>query len=174
MTEQDTVAADPISIAAISTAEWKEVPGFAGLYEVCVTGQIRRVGRRELRPYCGRDGYYRVQLWRENKASMYLLHRLVAHAFLGTGLPGLEANHRDGDKSHNGVDNLEWVTRSQNLIHAYRLGLRAKTPPPPFRKRKPRIAVKCACGCGSELETPDRKGRDRRCLSGHHPRPEKR
>ena len=63
--------------------------------------------------------YYRVHIG--NK--MYSVHRLVALAFIPNpdNLP--EVNHKDGDKSNNGVDNLEWVTGSQNVRHSMANGL---------------------------------------------------
>ena len=52
------------------------------------------------------------------------VHRLVAEAFIGNERNLKEINHIDGDKSNNNSSNLEWCTRSENLIHAYKTGLR--------------------------------------------------
>lgn len=57
-----------------------------------------------------------------------LVHRLVAIAFIDNPNNYRDVNHIDGNKENNRVDNLEWVTASQNAIHAYRLGLRVKPP----------------------------------------------
>ena len=54
------------------------------------------------------------------------LHVLVAEAFLGPCPKGKEANHRDGDRKNNAASNLEFVTHSQNVRHALRLGLRRR------------------------------------------------
>lgn len=51
------------------------------------------------------------------------VHRLVAQAFLGPIPAGHEVNHQNGDKAHNCVANLEYVTRSENVSHAYSAGL---------------------------------------------------
>ena len=49
---------------------------------------------------------------------------LLAESFLGPRPPGMEPNHRDGDKANNRPGNLEWVTRSRNIEHAWEIGLR--------------------------------------------------
>lgn len=51
------------------------------------------------------------------------LHRVIADAFLGPRSDGVEVNHRDGDKTHNAVVNLEYVSRSENLLHRVRMGI---------------------------------------------------
>ena len=51
------------------------------------------------------------------------VHRLVAHAFLGPCPKGKQVNHKDGIKSHNSVDNLEYVSSKENIRHAWKLGL---------------------------------------------------
>ena len=69
------------------------------------------------------NGYYTVSLYLSGKASTYYIARLVAEYFLENpdNLP--EVNHKDGDKSNNHVDNLEFCTRNQNMQHAHDLGL---------------------------------------------------
>lgn len=68
-------------------------------------------------------GYVRVVL----EGKWYFVHRLVAMAFLprvrGKGF----VNHKNGIKSDNRLENLEWVTRSENAIHAYKIGLKKVT-----------------------------------------------
>ena len=63
------------------------------------------------------DGYVPVRVHRKQ----YKLHRLIATAFdLPKVVGQTEVNHKDGNPSNNRVDNLEWVTRSQNVSHSYR------------------------------------------------------
>lgn len=64
-------------------------------------------------------GYYRVHLGKHT----YSVHRLVATAFIPNISDLPEVNHKDGNKANNSVDNLEWVTGKQNIIHAIKNNL---------------------------------------------------
>lgn len=70
-------------------------------------------------------GYLCVCLYRNGKGRTRKVHQLVVEAFLGVCPRGFEINHRDGDKENNALHNLEWVTASENLRHAFRTGLRS-------------------------------------------------
>lgn len=150
--------------------EWRSVVGYEGLYQVSDEGRVRRGGRVLKRQHTA-NGYPVVQLWRDGEPKTCLVHRVVAEAFIGTVPDGKEVNHRDGDKENATPSNLEYVTRSENSIHAYKTGLRLPTVDQMVdARRKPRVTVPCACDCGAQLETPDRKGRDRRYITGHNMR----
>ena len=152
--------------------EWRPVPDWEGLYEVSRNGLIRRVGSsRPLKPQPRPGGYWAVQFWRNNHATNVLVHCVVARAFIGAPPPGKEVNHKEGDKSRNGADDLEYLTRPENIRHAYRTGLHPVNIDQLVRaRRKPRVTTACECGCGTAIETPDRKGRDRRYVHGHNRR----
>lgn len=109
---------------------WAPVAGYRGVYEVSDAGAVRRVraGRgtraKELVPYSAGAGYLQVGLRTPGSRKKFYVHRLVASAFLGGSPPGKpEVNHKDGDKTNNSVDNLEWVSHSENHKHAYLTGL---------------------------------------------------
>ena len=76
-----------------------------------------------------KDGYLKVNLHNDEyksrgKGCECLVHRLVAEAFILNPMDFTEVNHKDGDKTNNCVDNLEWCSRQQNVLHSYKLGLR--------------------------------------------------
>lgn len=69
-------------------------------------------------------GYVNIYLYTpEHKAKTLLLHRVVANAFCERTAEQIEVNHIDGNKLNNCAENLEWVTRDENLLHAYNTGL---------------------------------------------------
>lgn len=119
--------------------KWKPVVGYEGLYEVSSNGSVKsidrvlidRIGReklfkgRILSTHLDRYGYPICKLWRDGKGKNYTVHRLVALSFLGNENNKPQVNHIDGNKINNSIDNLEWVTNSENDIHAYDLGLRS-------------------------------------------------
>lgn len=116
---------------------WKPVSGYEGLYEVSNTGKIRSIERmtvvgrrgsgRELRQYLTPYGYLEVSLSNKGKVSHKKVHRLVTDAFCEKLDGQDEVNHIDGDKQNNYASNLEWCTRRENTIHAYRNGLQTTT-----------------------------------------------
>lgn len=68
-------------------------------------------------------GYARVELWKNGVGKKYLVHRLLATAFIPNPEAKPQVNHIDGDKTNNALSNLEWVTQSENQVHAYVAGL---------------------------------------------------
>ncbi len=104
--------------------EWRQVAGWPG-YFVSSFGRVR--GPRKLlglKPR--RKGYVDVTLRCEGDRLNVGVHSLVAQEFLGPRPQHLEVDHKDGDKSNNRVDNLEYVTSAENHARAVTLGLKAK------------------------------------------------
>jgi len=75
-----------------------------------------------LKPF-NNNGYFRIALSKDNKCKKFLVHRLVAEAFLPSIDNKKIINHKDGVKTNNHISNLEWCTYSENLRHAYNTGL---------------------------------------------------
>lgn len=65
-----------------------------------------------------------MELLNNGSHQKFRVNRLVLEAFVGPCPDGHESNHKDGIKSNNDSENLEWVTHSENVQHAYRLGLK--------------------------------------------------
>jgi len=90
-----------------------------------ITNKGRVISRpgRELTLQLSKAGYFRVELWHDGFGRKRLIHRLVAAAFVPNPEGKPQVNHKDGDKLNNRAENLEWVTQSENQIHAYKTGL---------------------------------------------------
>ena len=115
--------------------EWRDVMGFESRYQVSDEGQVRRIAPG-LNTYVGKilklrllKGYPSVVLHTDGRPVYRYIHALVAEAFLGLRPNGCEVNHKNGDKTDNRVDNLEWVTKSENALHALHV-LGTKCVPP--------------------------------------------
>lgn len=107
--------------------EWRDIPGYEGVYEASDAGVVRRILRtrgtqcKEMRPIRQSRGYFVVQLRKNGQGKRFYIHRVIALTFLGAPPDGLEVNHKDGNKSNNCVANLEYVTHQQNIDHSYRV-----------------------------------------------------
>jgi hypothetical protein len=110
--------------------KWKSIGGFDS-YEVSSAGTIRRIKDRSGNPIdrsmartLNPNGYFKVILQQEGKGSTRYVHDLVARAFHGDPVGDKnQVNHKDGNKKNNSDENLEWMTRSENMHHAYDTGL---------------------------------------------------
>lgn len=107
--------------------EWRPVFGYEDIYEVSNNGKIKSNSNwakgKELCPIKSSKGYYYVHLTKNAKVKTKAVHRLVAAAFYPTSDISLEVNHKNGIKTDNRAENLEFVTSSENKKHAILLGL---------------------------------------------------
>lgn len=121
--------------------EWRRVKDWP--YEVSSTGRVRSINRyvtaflrrgvelvkskklllsRERKLKLNRNGYLQVMLKNEGKLKMVSVHRLVLKTFSNNKGDGLDVNHKNLIKTDNRLENLEWVTKSENMKHAVRNG----------------------------------------------------
>ena len=92
-------------------------------YMISTSGDIKRIGREVNHCVRNKNGYLVTDLYEDGKRTTVRVHRAVAEAFIPNPENKPEVNHKDGNKMNNRVENLEWVTKSENALHAYKTGL---------------------------------------------------
>ena len=99
--------------------EWKQIP-HAENYEVSRFGEVRnKKTLKSLKQQINPSGYLIVCLHGSTNGRTFPLHRLVAECFVPGDNEGLQVNHKDGNRTNNSPENLEFVTRSENMHHRY-------------------------------------------------------
>lgn len=119
---------------------WKPIPGYEGIYDASNLGNIRSTpgkmttNKRGTRTWKTRvlkqkrnsgRGDKMVTLWKDGSSRCWLVSRLVASAWIGQPENGMTVNHINGNPLDNRSENLEWVTRGDNIRHGFRSGLYA-------------------------------------------------
>lgn len=108
--------------------EWKDIIEYEGYYQISNFGNVKNIQTNKiLIGDTNSIGYRRVILYIPIK-KRFFIHRLVALHFCEGYEESLVVNHIDGNKQNNHFTNLEWVTRSENDLHAYKLNLREVYP----------------------------------------------
>lgn len=114
------------------TEIWRDVSNFEGMYQVSNTGRLRSLDRiagskrprlikgKIIHKNKSKSGYIYLSLSKNNLYYGTNLHRLVAIAFIPNPGNKPQVNHINGIRDDNKVDNLEWVTLSENHLHAYK------------------------------------------------------
>ena len=111
--------------------KWKDIAGYEGLYQISNLGEVKSLKRTYQCGNCGnitkelreklmkqstsKFGYKRVKLCKNGNENIWLIHRLVAIAFLDNKTLLPQVNHKDENKSNNMVDNLEWCDAKYNI-----------------------------------------------------------
>ena len=114
---------------------WKDIEDFSN-YQISNYGRVKSIPRPKtkgglLKQRNSNCDYFQVYLIKEGKGHLLYVHRLVAQAFIPNPNNLLEVNHKDGNKKNNFINNLEWITRKDNVLHRFRT-LKQE----PFRKYK--------------------------------------
>lgn len=114
---------------------WKNIEGFESRYQVSSFGRVRSLARirganvggsyfqkqKILKLVEKNTGYAQVNLPKNGKWKVYLVHRIVAHHFIPLIHGKIQVNHKNGVKTDNRVENLEWCTPSENGLHSYKV-----------------------------------------------------
>lgn len=118
---------------------WKDIKGYESLYQVSNFGNVKRLPyklwnnlTKTYSKFKGKikilsndkDGYKITVLHKNSKPTTFRVHRLVGINFINNTDNKPVINHKNGIKYDNHIENLEWCTRSENDLHAYKLGLR--------------------------------------------------
>jgi hypothetical protein len=116
---------------------WKDIPGYEGLYQASSLGRIKGLPKKVrcntghtttkeciLKPTFKTGGYPFVVLYKDSRSKRSItVHRLIATTFLPNPENKDTVNHKNGIKTNNKVENLEWLTKKENINHAYRTGI---------------------------------------------------
>lgn len=100
---------------------WKRISDLKE-FEISNSGMIRNALTKKLIPHCQtKNGYLKTNIFHQGKRYSKLIHRIVIREFLFDST--MQVNHIDGNKHNNNLSNLEYVTQSENIKHAFLIGI---------------------------------------------------
>ena len=147
---------NPATLTEEQREEWRDVPGYEDLYQVSNFGRMKHKATKAIggSGYCDKDeyllkptknkgGYYRIALSKKDVFRSFLVHRLVALAFIPNPHNYKCVNHKNCVRDDNRVENLEWCTHSYNTRYAFVLGRMCKSPLSGRLMRKVKVIRLC-------------------------------
>lgn len=118
---------------------WRAIPGYEGIYEASNLGRIRtaegkttkstrcskrvwkqRIMKPKVERWANGRSDERIELWKDGEHRTWLVARLIALAWCDGYKEGYTVNHIDGNSMNNAASNLEWVTITDNIRHAFK------------------------------------------------------
>ena len=105
---------------------WKDIKGYEEKYQISNLGNVKSLNYNQthieklLKPFENTNGYYQIDLWKNNKGKTFLVHRLVAEAFIPNSKRLPLINHKDENPKNDTVTNLEWCDAKYNCNYGNR------------------------------------------------------
>ena len=137
-----------LPLESLPGEKWRPIPETRDRYYVSNMGRIltRKWHNAPIpafmKPALDRSGYLRTMILRNGEYHTIKMHREIAKVFIPNPLNKPTINHINGIKTDNRIENLEWATRSENVSHAFAMGLRATRENHPKHKLTDAIVLR--------------------------------